>query len=297
MNITLRQLRSLIAIAKQGSFTRAAQSMHVSQPALTAQMRQFEEALGVRLLDRNTRSVRLTPLGRQVVPIVERALGDIDTALSGARLSHDSVGIIEVAALPSLCSDIVPQAIARFCRQFPGISVRLREVGAHRIPACVTDEEVELGFGLLERAVTQIVTTPLITDRLVVVCHSDHPLARKRTVVPRDLVGHPMISFDPQYSVRTLLDAALRSTDARTAPAYEVSFMSTAMGMVRAGLGIAVVSSSSLGRAAMTGLEARPVSHPGFARQIVAMRKKGRTLSPAAERFLAAVYAVRDEMG
>jgi len=295
MNISLRQLRSLIAIAKQGNFTRAAQSMHISQPALTSQMRQFEEVLGVRLLDRNTRSVRLTPLGQQVVPIVERALGDIDTALAGVRLSHDSVGIIEIAALPSLCSDLVPQAIARFSRQFPGISVRLREVGAHRIPACVTNEDVELGFGLLERAVAQIVTSPLITDRLVVVCPSEHPLARKRTVVPRDLVGYPMISFDPQYSVRTLLDAALRSTTALTTPTYEVSFMSTAMGMVRAGLGITVVSSSSLGRAPMAGLKARPVSHPAFARQIVSMRKKGRTLSPAAESFLTAVYAVKDD--
>jgi LysR family transcriptional regulator, carnitine catabolism transcriptional activator len=292
MNLNLRQLRSLVAIAHLGNFTRAAQSLHISQPALTVQMHHLEEALGVRLIDRNTRTVKLTPLGKQVVPIIERALGDIDAAIAGTRLTAESIGVVTVASLPSLCSEIMPTAIARFGRQYPGVTVRLREEGAHRIPACVIEEEADLGFGLLERPMPQLEATPFLADRLVVVCPAGHPLAGKRTVIASDLVKFPMIVFDAQNSVRTLLDAALQSLGASRAPDYVVSYVSTAVGMVRAGLGITVVSSSALGRAVMTGLRARPIKHPGSAREIVAMRKKGRTLSPAAEALLQVVCSV-----
>ena len=292
MNLNLRQLRSLVAIAHLGNFTRAARSLHISQPALTVQMHHLEAALGVRLIDRNTRTVKLTPLGKQVVPLIERALGDIDAAIAGTRLTAESIGVVTVAALPSLCSEIMPTAIARFGKQYPGVTVRLREEGAHRIPACVAEEEADLGFGLLERPAAQLEATPFLSDRLVAVCPAGHPLASKRTVAASDLVRFPMIGFDSQYSVRTLLDAALQSLGALRSPEYEVSYVSTAVGMVRAGLGITVVSSSALGRAVMTGLRARPIKHPGFAREIVAMRKKGRTLSPSAEALLQVIHTV-----
>ena len=293
MNLNLRQLRSLVAISRLGNFTRAAEALHISQPALTVQMHHLEAALGVRLIDRNTRTVKLTPLGKQVVPIIERALGDIDAAIAGTRLTPQSIGVVNVAALPSLCADMLPSAIARFGKQYPGVTVRLREVGAHRIPTCVAEEEVDLGFGLLERAVAQVEAIPFLTDRLVAVCPAGHALAGKRTVLASDLVRFPMIGFDSQYSVRTLLDAALQSLGALRSPDHEVSFVSTAIGMVRAGLGVTVVSSSALSRVAMTGLRARPIKHPGFAREIVAMRKKGRTLSPAAEALLQVIFAAR----
>jgi len=292
--MNLRQLRSLIAIAQLGSFTRAAQSLHISQPALTVQMHQLEEALGVRLLDRNTRAVKLTPLGSQVVPIIERALGDIDAAIAGTKLTVESIGIVTIAAPPSLCSDIMPFAIAKFGEQYPGITVRLREVAAHRIPVCVTEEEAELGFGMLDRPTPQLEVLPFITDRLVVVCPMNHPLSVKRTVVPMDLVGFPMIAFDPQLSVRRLLDSVLNVSASLAPPAHEVSFISTAVGMVRAGLGITVIASSALGRATMTGLRARHIEHPHLVRNISAIRKKGRTLSPAAESLLRVIYATRD---
>ena len=149
MSMNLRQLRSLVAIAPLGNFTRAAQSLHISQPALTVQMHPLEEALGARLLDRNTRTVKLTTLGSQIVPIIERALGDIDTAIAGTRLTAESIGTVSIAGLPSLCSNLIPTAIARFNAQHPGIAVRVHEIGVQRLAACVLEEEVELAIGRL----------------------------------------------------------------------------------------------------------------------------------------------------
>src|SRR5262252_8926742 len=110
MSMSLRQLRSLVTLARVGSFSRAAQELHISQPALTVQMQQLEAVTGVHLLDRNTHSVRLTASGIQVVPIVQRALADIDNAFAGAKLGSESTSVVTAAALPSMCSDILPGA-------------------------------------------------------------------------------------------------------------------------------------------------------------------------------------------
>ena len=224
MSINLRQLRSLVAIARMGSFTHAAKDLHLSQPALTVQMHQLEETLGVRLLDRNTRFVKLTSLGQNIVPIIERALNDIDTAIAGTKLTSESIGIVTIAALPSLCSEIVPVAIARFGEQFPGISIRLRESGAQQIATLVSDEAADLGIGLIEHPHPQLESIPFIKDRLVAVFPIGHALDKPGIIAPVDLVDYPMISLDTQYSVRSLFDSALRSIDALQSPAYEVSF-------------------------------------------------------------------------
>lgn len=295
MNVNLRQLHSLVAIARRGSFTSAARELHLSQPALTVQMRQLEHALGVRLLDRNTRAVKLTALGRQVLPLVERALGDLDLALAGTRLTESSVGLVSVAALPSMCSALLPQALARFGARYPGISVRLHEAGARRLAALVSEEDVEFGVGFVDHPSPQLEASPFLTDHLAVVMPSGHALGRKRRIVPADLAPYPMIALETQYSVRSLSDDVLRSVAAAKPPVHEVAFISTAMGMVRAGLGITVLSTSSLDRASMDGLIARRIAHARFAREIAVVKKRGRTLSPAAQGLLEALTSVRGE--
>src|SRR5215831_7710960 len=294
MSMSLRQLRSLVTLARVGSFSRAAQELHISQPALTVQIQQLEKATGVHLLDRNTHSVKPTAPGMQIVPIIQQALADIDHAFAGARLESEAIGVVTAAALPSMCSDILPGAIARFRKRHPEVAVRLIETGARRIPSCVAEEEAQLGFGLLDRPNPKLDVTPFITEPVVVVCPMRHPLGQKRIVIPEDLATFPLIAFTPEYHVRTLLDSAMQSFGLHTRPAYEVDSISTAIGMVRAGLGITVISSSSVSRVSMTGLRARPIKHPALARGIVVMRKKGRALPPAAEHFLAAVYEIRD---
>src|SRR6188508_2060428 len=115
MNFTLRQLRAFVSVARLGSFTRAARVLEISQPALTVQIRQLEEALGVRLLDRSTRSVSLSQVGREFVPVLERILDEINTFTSDAReLTAGKRGLVTVAALPSICASLLPDAVAQF---------------------------------------------------------------------------------------------------------------------------------------------------------------------------------------
>src|SRR5215204_5666278 len=105
----LRQLRAFVVVARLGSFTRAAHLLHLSQPALTKQVRQLEETLGVRLLDRNTRAVELTRIGKGLAPVVTQLLQEIDAVLARTKqLAAKSRGVVRVAALPSLSSTILP---------------------------------------------------------------------------------------------------------------------------------------------------------------------------------------------
>ena len=121
MNFTLRELEAFLGVARLGSFTRAARSLNMSQPALTVRIRHLEEALGVRLLDRTTRSVTLTQVGREFLPVVERVIGEITAVAVNAReLVGKRRGLVTVAALPSIASKLLPEMLAAFKAQHPG---------------------------------------------------------------------------------------------------------------------------------------------------------------------------------
>src|SRR5689334_18169275 len=143
-DLNLRQLQTFVTVARLGSFTRAAQLLHLSQPALTKQLRQLEEILGVRLLDRNTRTVGLTRIGKELAPVIDQLLREIATVVANTKgLAEKSRGVIRVAALPSICSTILPRAIAQFKNLYPGVSVILKDVLAQSLIQMVKAEEVD----------------------------------------------------------------------------------------------------------------------------------------------------------
>ena len=134
MDVELRHLQAFVAAAQHSSFTRAAKTVHVSQPTFTVQIRQLETALGVRLLDRNTRSVRLTPIGRELAPVIERILRDLESVLLNTQaLSAKASGFVAVAALPTLSATMLPGIIAAFRSRNPGIAIQLREAVSGRL--------------------------------------------------------------------------------------------------------------------------------------------------------------------
>src|SRR3982074_3342956 len=115
MNVTLDQLQAFVTIARLGSFTRAAKALHLSQPAVSTQIRNLEDVLGARLFDRTTRSVAVSPLGKELVPVLERILHDLEAVAVGARERATTPhGVVTIAALPSISSGLLPVAIARF---------------------------------------------------------------------------------------------------------------------------------------------------------------------------------------
>jgi DNA-binding transcriptional LysR family regulator len=292
MNFTLRELEAFLGVARLGNFTRAARSLNMSQPALTVRIRHLEDALGVRLLDRTTRSVALTQVGREFLPVVERVLGEINAVAVNARdLAGRRRGLVTVAALPSVASTLLPAIIAAFNAQHRGISVRLRDGVAQRVTALVKSGEADFGIGSPAKREPDLRFSPLLTDPISAVFPPGHPLERQARVRLEDLLPLPLILMDTAYGVRTLVDRAFESIGNVVVPAYEASYVPTALGLVKAGLGVAVIAFSAADEAAtqVAGLRARVIEHPMLVREIGLIEHTGRSLSPAAQQFLSAV--------
>jgi len=293
MNANLRQFQAFVTIARLGSFTRAAKYLHLSQPALTVQIRQLEEAMGVRLFDRSTRMVRLTPTGRELVPTLERVLHEIDAVMINTKeLASHVKGTVTIGALPSISSKLIPSTIAEFQKQYPGIVVRLRDVLAYRNVRLVKEEEVDFGIGTLRIPDPDIQFTPLFTDHLGVIFPAGHPVERQRSVTLKSLTPYPLILMDPETSVRDVVDHAFESIGVSAVPAFEVVYPSVALALVKAGLGITIQPSSSMELASSRGLKFRTIRHQGLIRQIGVIQNARRSLSPSAEAFIQMMKAV-----
>ena len=293
MNLTLRDLEAFRGVARFGSFTRAARSLNMSQPALTVRIHHLEDALGVRLLDRTTRSVALTEVGREFLPTAERVLGEIDAVAVNVRdLASGRRGLVTIAALPSVASTLLPDSIAAFTVRHPGITVRVRDGVAERVTSLVKTGQADFGIGSPTRPDPELRVAALMHDPLGVAFRPGHPLERRKHVRLRDLVACPLILLDSDHSVRVLIERAFESLGRPVTPAYEASYVPTALGLAKAGLGVAVIAYRADAAATQgAGLRARVIEHPDLVRQISLIESARRPLSPAARNLAAVVQA------
>lgn len=290
MDLDVRQLRAFVAVAQEGSFTRAADALHLSQPALTVQIRKLEETLGLRLFDRNTRSVGLTRSGRDLLPRLSRVLRELDSVHAEARqLAASRSGIVRLAALPSFASGVLPEIIAAFRRSHPDIRFVIRDVIASAVTALTLAEEVDFGVtgGLVDSPDIEVLLRT--SDHLLAVFPDTHPLAASGAIRLAELALHPLVLMEPATSVRQVVDAAFKAAGIEPRISAEATYMSTAVGMVRAGLGVAILPGSALEIAAIPSLRSAPVAEDAFARPIAVVKRAGRTLPPASARFLEAL--------
>ena len=278
----VRHIEAFLAVARCSHFTRAAADLHVSQSALTVQIRQLEAALGVRLFDRNNRSVALTPAGRELVGPLERVLVDLRSI---AEHAHDLVsrprGIVTVACLPSVAASVLPRAIAALAAQHHGVVVRTHDVVAERVLEMVRSGEADFGVGNADRVDRKVTAQPLITDRLSAFVPEGHALAARRHVTLKELAGQPLVLTRKDSSVRAVLERALRADRLAVAVAQEVTYMATALGMAAAGVGIAVLPEAAAALAP-AGVRRVAIRSPVLTRQIAVLLRAGRSLSPAA---------------
>ena len=287
MHITYQQLRAFAAVAREGSFTHAAVVLHTTQSALSSRIAQLESAFGARLFDRSTRSVRLTQIARDLLPSVERILGDTEALVGQTKdISAGVVGRVVMAALPSVSATILPQAIEQFRSENPRISLVLRDALAERMAHMVKSDEVDFAISSPIVGDTLFEFTLLATDRMSAVFPSKHPLRTVKHLKLEQLVDYPLILMDRSSSVRHVIEDALRAKGRLAQPAFEVAFMSTAIGMVRAGLGVSVLPSASLEVQSAGDLECRNFSDRVLTRRIGILKRRGRAMAPAALKFV-----------
>jgi DNA-binding transcriptional LysR family regulator len=286
MDLNLRQVRAFVSVVQAGSFTRAAALLNLSQPALTVQIQRLEETLGARLLDRTSRMVTPTRLGRELLPVFQRVLRDLDAVVIDTRdLAARRHGIVRVATLPSFAASALAEAIALFRREHPRVTFLIKDVIAQRVLDLVRSEDVDLGLVGGEVRDPDLSVLHRTSDALHVVHPRDHPISALPRVTIEALAEYPLILMDPATSVRAVVDLAFIGAGRLPTIACEATYMMTAIGMVRAGLGLTILPGSAREIQAEPELRSRPIDDPQFERPVCLIKKAGRTMPPAAEAF------------
>ena len=283
----LRHVKAFLAVYRNANFTRAAEQLHISQSALTVQIKQLESDLGITLFDRGKRKVSLTRAGQDVLIPLERILIDAEEIVSRTRqLSGLRRGIVSMAVLPSLAARLIPMAVQRFTALYPGIVVQIRDVVADKIIEAVKGDEVDFGIVGRSKSDRELKSFPLLFDRLCAFVSSTNAMASQPFVSLHQIVKSPLILTGRDSSVREIVERAMKRESLLQAFAYETNYMSTALGLVEAGLGVTILPDTATGANDSAAVRRVPIRGPELSRQIDVIQKTDRALSPAAVKMV-----------
>ena len=257
-----------------------------------ADMVEREEQLGLRLFERSTRHVELSAEGRDFEPAARRVLAEVAQALDGVR-DHAARrrGRVALALLPSLAAGWLPEVLAGFHAEFPGVQVDVADVLSETCIAQLRAGQADLAIAATRAETPELRAEAFHTDGFHLVCPAGHPLLDLPSPRPRDLAAHPFVHLSRTSSVRQVLDGATLPLQMRSL--MEVDQLATVMGMVRAGVGISVVPSLALFHFQHPDIATRPLRWPGLERRIFLVRRRDRGLSLAAQSFYDWVMARR----
>jgi DNA-binding transcriptional LysR family regulator len=286
MSPNLRQLRAFINVTEAGSFTDAAQRHRQTQSGLSLLVKELEAELGIRVFDRSTRKIRLTLAGADFYPLALKVLQDLDSAVESTRQLRDKLrGTVRIACTPLYASSLLPKALVEYRKRFPAIHVRLLDSLNEQALLRVISGEADFAVAPQRDTLPDLKEEPLFKDRFEIVCPANHPLTKRKSLKWHDVLEHPFVSLASDYSRRLQIDLAANSSALLLQPAHEVSYLTTALGMVNAGLGVTALPSSALPMISPLGLVTLAVDGPVVYRQVCFSTRHGQGLSPAAKSF------------
>lgn len=237
---TLRQLEYLVAVAEQGTFGGAAESVHVSQPAMSSQIAELEQKLGVTLFERDRRGARVTPEGEAIVTAARRVL---DEAAQLVRLASDRrgdiVGQLTLGVIPTMAPYLLPTVVREIRRRYPATEVRLRELKTAELVDALLDGTLDLG--LLAAPVPElgrnVEVVELARDPFVLALPEGHPFAGTARLPQSALSGLPMLLLEEGHCLRTHAENACSQIGASTLGSIQATGLSSLSQMVAAGMG------------------------------------------------------------
>jgi DNA-binding transcriptional LysR family regulator len=286
----VRQLRYFVAVAEELHFRRAAERLHLSQPALSQQIRALEATLEVPLFFRNRRRVELTAAGEAFLQDARRLLVAWDAAAASARRVHEGrAGRLRIGFVGSALLSIVPDVVQRFRAARPDVEVDLRERSTVDQLRALRANEIDIGLAPLPIDDDGLVATVLVRERTLAVVPVGHPLAAAQRIGPRRLAAEPFVLFPRAQApgFHDLLLSGLTRNGVRPRVVH-ASEMQTIVGLVAAGIGVSLVP-ASVERLALHGVVYRPVVRAPLVELAVITRRGER--SPLVQAFLAGAEA------
>ena len=286
INFELLDLRAFIAIIDLGGFHKAAETLAISQPALSRRIQGLEAAFGAQLFERSTRRVALTAVGRQIEPLVRRMIDEFENSiLSLGEVGRAQHGQVNIACIPTAAFYFLPKVVQAFNALYPRIRFRIVDEGAAECLASVARGEVEFGLNLMGASDPDLTFTPLADDPFVLACRRDHPLAQVEEITWAELQGLPLIGVSRASGNRMLLDTALSRSNIQLQWLCEVNHLSTSLGLVETGLGASVLPRLATPQDDHPIIVTKRIKDPVITRTIGIVERRHARLSPAAQRF------------
>ena len=279
----LQQLRGFCEVARQGSFTRAADRLFLTQPAVSQQIRALEEELGQSLLERGRKGVRLTDAGEALFRRARSVLGEV--AAARAELEQMGTGVrgrVLLATSDTNCTYVLPPVLRRFRERFPEVEVDIRNKMSPEIGQLVLADEIDFGLATLPISGRGLSTEPVFERSDVWILPPGHPLSGRKAVLPATVGRYPLLALERGSQSRSLLDAVLRGAGAAPSIAMELGSIEIIKRFVEIGFGVALVPQVSVAAEAAAGRLAAVVARGVPRRSIGLVRHRGRPASPAA---------------
>ena len=286
----LHQLRYFCAVAEAGSFSRAAEQSHVSQPSLSQQIMKLEDELGARLFDRLGRSVRLTETGQTFLPRARAVLRELEAARGDVVEQKDSIGgSVTIGVIPTVAPYFLPQRLTGFSRKYPQVRLTVVEEITPALLDLLRASKADLAILALPIRGHEFETFPLLTERLFAALPRGHKLATRRALSLKDLRSQPFLLLRDGHCFR---DTAVAACDrARLHPQiiFESGQFSSLLSMVGAGMGVSIVPEMAIDKKSRCRFVR--IDDPVATRTIGAVVLRGRSLSRAHHAFLSHLRA------
>lgn len=243
----LRHLRYFMAVAEEMNFTRAAKRLHIAQPPLSQQIRKLEEELQVLLFFRTKRRIELTHAGRVFLEETQRILQSTEQAVHAARqASRGEIGRLVIGFMSSAPFTLLPSVLRSFREHSPGVGLTLHELPIRDQIDALRKERIDVGFLRPPLAAADLASETIVREPFVVAVPAQHPLAKQASISIKALAGEPLIMF-PQHlgpEFHGLIIGLCQQGGFSPTVAQEATEMHTVVGLVSAGIGIAVVPAS-----------------------------------------------------
>jgi DNA-binding transcriptional LysR family regulator len=281
----LHQLRYFVTVVRDGTFTKAAERLYITQPSLSEQIRKLETELGSPLFQRLGRRLALTSAGECFLPHAERVMFEVEQGrarVQEVRGLHR--GRLSIGVLPSAAAKLLPKFLAEFRHRHPGVEVSLREENDSReFEQMVHDGLLDLAIVRLPvRRRTDLEVEFLVREPMVMVAPPGHRLGDRRTIALAELANEPFVTMKPEHGLREMLQAFCRQAGFDPHVVFEAGQLGSLMGLVLAGVGITVVPRMAAGN------EGRRIRvRDSFAfRDLGVVWRPAQPLAPAARIFL-----------
>lgn len=282
INFGLDELQAFVAVAEKSSFRAAAQELCISQPALSRRVDKLEAALGARLLDRTTRRVSLTNVGRQFLEQARTALDGLEDAV--LRLTDSASlrrGLVTVACVPSVANHLLPAILAVFANEFPSVRLKVIDESANTVLASVLSGDADFGLNFVGAQEPDLSFEAIGRETYVLALPREHRWASRESIAWAELADEKMVAVSRDSGNRLLIDNALSALSRRPSAFYEVNHVTGALGLVAAGLGVAALPNLSLPETHPT-LKGIALVEPSVHRVLGLIARKDRPLQPAA---------------